>query len=211
MTLRHRIISCPLVEHLDRQYRVCARNIAKLPRYSRHRMALRAAGLMLLAGYLVEGQSAPPPSVSEQPNSAAAIPTAQPIVSCPAGGPLGAVDLRVESPKGGDEPLPFRTINHLSEGDTLRYSPILRGKEKRPGEIALVLVPAKRENGQEPIVVTDPKPADKPRQWKITETISVAAFVYGPAGLSKRKVRSFLSQDEVLVAQLADYADKTAQ
>ena len=39
----------------------------------------------------------------------------------------------------------------------------------------------------------------------------MAALVYGPAGLSRKKVAKFLSQDEVLVAQLADYADKTAQ
>ena len=111
----------------------------------------------------------------------------------------------------GGQPLPFRTINHLSEGDTLRYAPILRGKEKRPGEVALVLVPEKRQPGGEDIVVTDPKPADKPQEWTMTQTISVAALVYGPAGLSRKKVARFLSQDEVLIAQLADYADKTAQ
>ena len=65
--------------------------------------------------------------------------------------------------------------------------------------------------GQEDIIVTDPKPADKPQAWKMTQTISVAALVYGPAGLNRKKVAKFLSQDEVLIAQLADYADKTAQ
>jgi hypothetical protein len=42
-------------------------------------------------------------------------------------------------------------------------------------------------------------------------TISLAALVYGPAGLNRKKVAKFLAQDEVLIAQLADYADKTAQ
>ncbi len=176
-----------------------------------NRMSLRAVALALAVSLSVYAQSAPGPSDSEQPNPAAAAPEAPPMASCPAGGPLGAVDLRVESPTGGDQPLPFRTINHLSEGDRLLYSPILRGKEKRPGEIALVLVPSKREQGQQNIVVTDPKPADKPQDWKMTQTISLAAFVYGPAGLSKKKVAKFLSQDDLLIAQLADYADKTAQ
>ena len=45
----------------------------------------------------------------------------------------------------------------------------------------------------------------------MTQTVSVAAFVYGPAGLNRKNVAKFLSQDEVLVAQLADYADKTAE
>jgi hypothetical protein len=41
--------------------------------------------------------------------------------------------------------------------------------------------------------------------------VAVVAFVYGPSGLSARKVRDFLSRDDELVAQLADYAEKTAQ
>lgn len=165
----------------------------------------------LLACYAAVAQTPSPSSNSEQPNEAAATPESPPIVTCPAGGPLGEVDLTVRPPHSGDQPLPFRTINHLSEGDTLHYAPILRGREKRPGEVALVLVPAKRTKKEDPILVTDPKPADKPQEWKMTRTISLAAFVYGPAGLSKKKVKSFLSQDELLVAQLADYADKTAQ
>jgi hypothetical protein len=118
------------------------------------------------------------------------------------------MDLQVQA---GDQRLPFRTINRLSEDDTLLYAPVLRGKEKRPGDIALVLVPEKREPGQEDIIVTDPKPADKPYQWKMKRTMSIAALVYGPAGLNRKNVAKFLSQDEVLVAQLADYADRTAE
>ncbi|HEX6896809.1 MAG TPA: hypothetical protein VF146_16135, partial [Bryobacteraceae bacterium] len=129
-------------------------------------------------------------------------------MTCPAGGPLGGVELQVQA---GGQSLPFHTINRLAEGDTLLYTPILRGKEKRPGEIALVLVPEKRQPKEEDILVTDPKPADKPQSWKMSQTISVAALVYGPSGLNKKKMAKFLSQDEVLIAQLADYADKTAQ
>lgn len=119
------------------------------------------------------------------------------------------MDLRVLIP--GQHPLPFRTITHLTEGDTFAYSPILRPKEKRPGEIALILVPAKREPGTPEIFVTDPKPADKPEQWKMDRTISLAALVYGPSGLNRKKVTGFLAKDEVVIAQLADYAAKTEQ
>ncbi len=174
-------------------------------------MLLRAASLTLLALFALRAQDVPTSSDSEHPNPAAALPEAPPLQSCPAGSPLGPVDLTVRSPNGGDQPLPFQTINHLSEGDTVVYAPILRGKEKRPGEIALVMVPAERKEGEPPLFVTDPKQADKPQEWKMTQTISLAAFVYGPQGLSKKKVRSFLSQDDLLIAQLADYADKTAQ
>jgi len=164
--------------------------------------------LALLAGRLALAQNSPGGQGPEQANPAAAAPESPPFVNCPAGGPLGAVDLRVEA---GAAPLPFRTINNLSEGDTLTYAPVLRGKEERPGEVALVLVPEKIEQGQPEIIVTDPKPANKPLQWHLTQTISVAALVYGPAGLNRKKVAKFLSRDDVLVAQLADYADKTAQ
>jgi hypothetical protein len=112
---------------------------------------------------------------------------------------------------GGGQALPFRTINHLSEGDLVLYSPVLRGNEKRSGEVALVLVPATVKPGEQDILVTDPTDANKPQQWKMPKTISLAALVYGPAGLNRRKVAKFLSQDQVLIAQLADYADKTAQ
>jgi hypothetical protein len=130
------------------------------------------------------------------------------LIACPAGAPIGAIDLQVQA---GDQRLPFRTINHLGEGDSILYAPILRGKERRAGEVALVLVPEKRRPGDPDILVTDPKPANKPQEWKMTQTISLAGLVYGPAGLNKKKVARFLSQDEVLVAQLADYADKTVQ
>src|SRR5579875_2412116 len=127
-------------------------------------MLLRAATLTVLALFTLRAQGIPPASDSEHPNPAAALPEAPPLLSCPAGTPLGAVDLQVRSPKGGDEPLPFQTINHLSEGDTLLYAPILHGKEKRPGEIALVMVPAQRKQGEEPLIVTDPKPADRQQE-----------------------------------------------
>jgi hypothetical protein len=131
-------------------------------------------------------------------------------LTCPAGAPIGAVNLQVRSPQGA-ETLQFQSINHLSEGDTVLYNPILHGVEKRIGEVALVMVPAKREPDKNLLIVTDPKAAGKPQEWKIPETIALAVFVYGPQGLSKKKVQGFLSQDDQLIAQLADYAEKTSQ
>ena len=171
-------------------------------------MGLRTIAFVFLIGFLPPAHGQNTDQLAAQPNPAAAVPAAPPFVTCPAGAPLGAVDLQVQA---GDQRLPFRTINRLSEGDILLYEPVLHGKERRSGEIALVLVPQKREPGQEDIIVTDPEPADKPHQWKMTKTVSIAALVYGPAGLNRKKVAKFLSQDEVLVAQLADYADKTAE
>ncbi len=135
---------------------------------------------------------------------------ALPALTCPAGAPLGTVDLRVKSP-GNKTTLPLQDINRLSEGDTVTYSPVLRGVEKRQGEVALVLVPAKRAADAETLIVSELAKADRPHEWVIPQTIGLAAFVYGPQGLNKKKVKGFLSQDDQLVAQLADYAEKTSQ
>jgi hypothetical protein len=135
---------------------------------------------------------------------------ALPPVTCPAGAPIGNVDLRIISP-GNPEALPLRTINRLNEGDIIRYAPILRSGEKRSGEVSLVLAPAVPESKGENVIVLDPKPAAKPAEWKVSRKISVAIFVYGPDGLNRGKVKTFLSKDDDLVSQLADYAEKTTQ
>src|SRR5579884_1813735 len=182
-------------------------------------MALRAALIALLFSLLAGAQTKPASPAGkqsadtggEQANPAAALPEAPTLMSCPAGTPLGSIELSVKSPQPNFEPLPFQNINHLSEGDTVVYAPVLRGKEKRPGEIALVIVPLKKKKDEPILTVTDPKDADKHQEWKMDQTIALVGFVYGPSGLSKKKVSRFLSQDDVLVAQLADYAEKTAQ
>ncbi len=73
------------------------------------------------------------------------------------------------------------------------------------------MVPAKKDPKEAPLLVTDPKAAGKEEEWTIPRTISLAALVYGPQGLNRKKVAGFLSQDDLLIAQLADYAEKTAQ
>jgi hypothetical protein len=134
-----------------------------------------------------------------------------PPVVCPAGGPIGSVDLRVLSARGGSDALPLRTINRLEEGDRLVYRPLLRSGEERKGEVAFVLIPANKTAAGEKLRILDPKPANKPQEWNVPWRVSVVAYVYGPSGLNAKKVQDFLSRDEELVAQLADYAEKTAQ
>ena len=174
-------------------------------------MVLRTASLALVVCLLAQAQSSPSASTDNSSADAASQPETPLPAICPAGGPIGPVNLRVRPPDRDQTPLPFRTINHLTEGDVVLYSPVLRHSEKRAGEVALVLVPQKREPGGEALIVSEPKPADKPQEWKVEQPISLAAFVYGPEGLSRKKVKGFLSQDDLLIAQLADYAEKTAE
>lgn len=179
-------------------------------------MVLRVALAALLVCFLAGAQSKgskkqSTDTASEQANPAAALPESPALLSCPAGAPLGSIDVSVKAPQPDRQPLPFQNINHLSEGDTIVYSPVLRGKEKRPGDVALVIVPTKKKPDEPFLTVTDPKEADKPQEWKMDQTVALVGFVYGPGGLSRKKVSKFLSQDNVVVAQLADYAEKTAQ
>ncbi len=154
---------------------------------------LRALGVVLISSWLCVSAAPLPPLV------------------CPAGGPIGSVDLRVSSPRGGPDSLPLRTINRLEEGDRVLYRPLLRSGEERKGEVAVVLVPANKSAAGEKIVILEPKPANKPQEWNVPWRTSVVAYVYGPGGLNAKRVRTFLSRDDELVAQLADYAEKTAQ
>src|SRR3954464_3375652 len=170
-------------------------------------MVLRAAVLLLLPLICLPAQKKNQKGEESRPNPAAASPSSA-MATCPAGGPLGAMELQVAS--GKNQPLPFLNIVHLTEGDVVRYTPLDRGREKRSGEVSLVLVPT-RISGKDELIITDAREAAKPQEWKIPQTIALAVFVYGPQGLSKKKVKNFLSQDESLVAQLAEYADKTAQ
>jgi len=113
--------------------------------------------------------------------------------------------------KPGDTPLPLKTINRLEEGESVLYKPLLRTNEVRKGEVALVLVPVTRQPDQDVLQVMEPQPAGKPAEWTVPSRTSVAVFVYGPTGLNRSKVKSYLSKDQDLVTQLADYAEKTAQ
>src|SRR5579875_1165174 len=78
--------------------------------------------------------------------------TISPPETCPAGAPIGKLDLRTFL-VGKSEALPLRTVNQLGEGNRIAYKPILRHDEKRPGEVALVLLPVTPESADERLIV----------------------------------------------------------
>lgn len=128
-------------------------------------------------------------------------------LNCPAGVPLGDIRLRVEGDPG-KELIPLRSINRLGEGDSVSYTPVKLRLKPKGGKVALVVAPAKPGD---PVRVLQPLDADKPGQWKMPFRVAVAALVYGPEGLDTKRVKAFLSTDDDLIVQLADYAEKTAQ
>ncbi len=137
-----------------------------------------------------------------------------PPLMCASGGAVATVDLEVATPstRATGHPLPLRTINRVEEGDTILYRPVLRPNETRKGDVTLVLIPAdKKATGRDKVLIFESRPADRPQQWKVPWRTAFVAFVYGPSGLSVKKVEAFLNRDDELVSQLADYADKTAK
>ncbi len=137
-------------------------------------------------------------------------------VNCTAGVPLGDIRLKVQSdPKL--KTLPFRAINRLEEGDTILYSPVKLRVNPKGGKVALVVAPAPVKPGDPvpkelpKLEVLSPLSADKPGEWKVPFRVGVAALVYGPEGMNVKRVKEFLTKEDDLIAQMADYAEKTAQ
>ena len=96
----------------------------------------------------------------------------------------------------------------MEEGDQIHYSPSLKGNEKRNGEIAVVLASANQNNE---VTILDSKSASKPAQWSVPFRASLAMYVYGPSGLEHSQATWVLEKDQELIAQLAEYAEKTSQ
>jgi hypothetical protein len=137
-------------------------------------------------------------------------------LNCPAGVPLGDIQLQVQ----GDpvQPrLPLRAINRLGEGDVVLYNPVKLRLNPKGGKVALVVAPGPIRPGDPvpkelpTVKVLEPLDAEKPGQWKMPFRVGVAALVYGPEGLNTKRVKAFLTSDEDLIVQLADYAEKTSQ
>lgn len=133
------------------------------------------------------------------------------MITCPAGMPIGNIQLNLQR-SAKAQLMPLSAANSIDEGDKIFYFPAGSGAEKRPGKVAIVLVARKPlPDEKHDFVVLDPHPADEESHWVVPFPSSLAVFVYGPSGISTGKVRGFLARDTELIAQLADYAEKTAQ
>jgi len=122
---------------------------------------------------------------------------------------LGTFKLSVSPVKGGLF-LPLSQVNALHKGQNLLYEPVhFPPAVKNKAEIALLLAPP--VNSQAPLEALRPAPADKPAVWTLPRDASVVALVYGPQGLSMRKVKSMMQKNDEVLSELADYADQTAQ
>ena len=122
---------------------------------------------------------------------------------------IGTFKLSVQPAKGGPA-LPIRAVNALHAGQKLEYEPVhIPPAVKEKAEVALLLAPSGDASAQ--LVALAPRPAGKPAEWKLPRDVSVVGLVYGPQGLSMRKVKSLMEKNQEVLSQLADYADKTSE
>ena len=122
---------------------------------------------------------------------------------------LATFKLAVAPAKGGAA-LPLSEVNALHKGQNLLYEPVhIPFAERDKAEIALLLAPL--ANSQAPLEALKPAPAGKPAEWVLPRDASIVALVYGPQGLSMRKVKSLMQRNDEVLSELADYADETAQ
>jgi hypothetical protein len=136
------------------------------------------------------------------PHSPAAAPRA-----CVGSLPVGTFRITV-APEQGGKARPVRLVNRLVAGYRLRYEPVkLPARTEKKARVAVALVP----DNSDDIIVLDPKPALQPAEWTVTHGASVIAVVFGPAGLSAKKVDKLAEKQRDLLPQLADYAEQTAQ
>jgi hypothetical protein len=128
--------------------------------------------------------------------------------TCSSGIHIATFDLRAVPPEGG-EALPLRQLNVAPEGYQLHYTPSQLPIEN-PGRARVALMVMEASEGRK-VHVLEAVPADKSTVWVLPARSSVVGLVFGPQGLDKKKVRSFVVEDADLMAQLAEYADKTSQ
>lgn len=127
---------------------------------------------------------------------------------CVASAPLGSFQFLIQAP-GNANPRPIQQINMVRPGDRFVYRPVkLPGDLKKKARVSLVLVPA---DGSAEIKVFDPLPAGEAAEWSAPFRVGVACVVLGPQGLDRKKVVALVRKDHELIAQLADYAEQTAQ
>lgn len=124
--------------------------------------------------------------------------------------PVATFKLLVAPAKGGPA-LPVSAVNVLAAGDKLEYAPILLpGPIRQGARVAILLAPAlqAKEKG---IEVLASRPAKSATVWTVPIRASVVGVVFGPHGLSVKKVNSLVKKDPELVPELAAYAKQTAE
>ncbi len=122
--------------------------------------------------------------------------------------PISRFRLLVEPAKGGPA-LAVNEVNQLVPGQKLKYEPLhLPAAIKDKARVAVLLAPPVGAKSQH-VEVLDAQPAKEAATWDVPIRARVVGVVFGPRGLSVKKVSSLVNQDDELIPELADYAHQT--
>ncbi len=114
----------------------------------------------------------------------------------------------MEPAKGGPA-LPIGEINQLVPGQKLKYEPLhLPAAIRDKARVAMLLAPPAGAKSQH-VEVLDDQPAKDAATWDVPLHARVVGVVFGPHGLSVKKVSSLVNKDDELIPELADYAHQT--
>ncbi|MGH9407634.1 MAG: hypothetical protein ACRD3D_17580 [Terriglobia bacterium] len=115
------------------------------------------------------------------------------------------------APAKGEGALVLSAVNIIRPGERLKYEPLLLPSAIRNGaRVAVVLAPDDSAK-QKGIEVLDAQPAKRAAEWTVPFRASVVGIVFGPRGLSVKKVGSLVKSNPELVPELAAYAQQTAE
>jgi hypothetical protein len=134
------------------------------------------------------------------------ISTAAPV--CPAGTAVGYFRLEVRRP-GAEYGIPIDRVNRVKKGDTVIFFP---SDPPVPTDVSgsrvalLLLTPQTGE-----LRLLETKKGDGRQEWVLPDDAETIGIAYGPKGLDEVKMKRAAVKDPELVAQLADYSEKTAQ
>jgi hypothetical protein len=126
---------------------------------------------------------------------------------CTGSAPIGTFRIAVR-PSSGAPPLPLKSLALVPAAARLVWDPVhLSSRISEKAEVAALLVPQSRGA----VIVLEPRKAAQHAEWALPQSPSVVALIVGPQGLSMGKVKSLVSKNEDILAQLADYAEQTSE
>lgn len=134
------------------------------------------------------------------------ISTAAPV--CPAGTAVAYFRLEARRPNT-EYGIPIDRVNRLRKGDTIVFFP---SDPPVPMDVSgarvtlLLLTPATGE-----LRLLETKKATGRQEWVLPEDATAIGVAYGPKGFDEDRMRNAATKDPELIAQLADYSEKTAQ
>lgn len=127
--------------------------------------------------------------------------------ACPAG--VAVTHFRTEVRRGSAElAVPLERVNTLRRGDSVTFIPAdgAAGVDLAKARVALVILTAANE-----MIVLETKKANARVMWSVPEDAAAAALAYGPRGFDEDHVKGLASKDPEIIAQLAEYSEKSSQ